>query len=230
MGTRGRHPREGEEITSWMHDRCPAGHCGVGWIAGDVHGMICHGAKGSKPCRKEYLGESAECPGCAKQKFPEWMGYVPLYRHDGKPVFVIIHEHHREQVGNLGLHDYVGWERAEGKGESVAIRLMDRQREWVTYLDAKKRPAVLSRFLPKLWGMPDMLDVCLKEFGDSVSPVSLATPKAPRTTLEKLSDANERFAQENRRIIRDEFGVHPREPEVIGDILPPSANGKPHKK
>lgn len=230
MAGRGR-TRGGEEgTTSWMHDRCPVEHCGIGWLAGDVHRMICHASKASKPCRKEYLGEDAACEGCARHNAPVPLGYVPLWRHDMKPVFVVIHEHHFELVESIKLHTYVAWERAPGKGESVQIRVVERTREFYTVREDRKRPQVMTHFLPKLWKMPDMLEACIRELGTSDSPVSPDAREDKRSTVEKLADVNERFANENRAIIRSEFTVKPRDPEPLGDILPPIANGKPHKR
>lgn len=228
MATRGRPPRGDGQNTGWTHDRCPAGHVGVGWIAGDVHGVECHCKKGSKPCRKIYLGESADCDLCDKHVGVEWLGYVPLYRYDGRPMFVIIHHHQAELVAALPLHRYVTWSREDGQGEGVSILPHKDERPWYSTLPERNRPASLSRFLPKLWGMPDMVEACLREFGGDtpVSPEVHGPYRGPETRTMTPAAEKMLHAAKNRAFAA---AVRSGNPEPLDVVMDPLLNGK-HKK
>lgn len=230
MASRGRPPRGAKPGASWLHDRCPVGHVGCGWIAGDVHGVIMHPSKSSKPCRREYCGENAVCEFCDRLNVPEWLGYVPLYRHDGRGVVVIIREHQRESVSALPLHCNVTWSRAAGRGESVAIAPREKQVSWFSTLPEKRVPASLALWLPKLWRMPDMAAMCLQEFGSHEAGVTAPLEVEPYTGPQStgMVPPPPLIDHALRRRLGQMAGKS--EPASVGDVLDDIArNGKPRK-
>lgn len=222
-----RHPRGGKDLTAnWRHDRCPAGVSQRGWIAGDVHEVTCHPAKGSKPCRKLLLGEHADCPGCKAGWRLVPLGYLPLYRHDGRQLFVILHEHSFDAAAALPLHHYVEWGRSLGAGETVWVRPAAKQETWYTAMPARLRPVDLWPVLCRVWGMPDLLPAlrgALSACDNGLSPMA-SDPVAD--TVAELAAIEERAKAEQRAAIRSRFTVTKTEPETVGELASQFLNGR----
>lgn len=176
------------------------------------------------------LGEQAECAGCEAKAEAKWLGYVPLYRHDGKGIVVIIREHAAEMVGRLPLHRYVEWSRLKGGGESVIVKPHALERRWETTLPEKQRPADLVPWLCRLWAMPH-IEQALR---DSMGPCDMALSLAPTPVQEVAAAARseeKRHTEEMRAIIRRGFVVKEDGPQLIGDTIPtPERNGKHPRK
>ena len=226
MGFRGRPPRGGVGGVWWSFDKCTAGETRTGWIAGDVHCVHCHCSKRSQPCVKLLLGERAKCQ-CDDTPTPaKPLGFVPLWRSDGKPMVVVIREHQFESVARIKPLRYVTWGRLKGSGESVSIREHELEREWVTTLPEKKKPADLCHWLCVIWGRPD-LELALRESlfvsDNAVSPPVHMTGKE---VADELSNIDAAARKQAARMLSEQLRVRRQDPPLIGDVLPtPSKNG-----
>lgn len=230
MGRKGKDPKRGDGAGSWTFDGVRDARARVGWIAGDIHGVHCHSAKGSKPCRKLLLGEKTLCEGCLKGWKTEWLGYVPLYRGDGKPHVVIIHEHLEEYVSSLPLHAYVKWFREQGPGEPVQIERIVPGRTWHSTLPEKNRSVSITRWLCRIWRMPDLLEPLMQEFGEidnGLSPHDEVTAEKCGAAIDRI---NAEATAKTSSVLKTWMRATTPEPAPLEDVIPHVLNGKAKKK
>lgn len=157
MAIRGKPPERGLAVASWSFDRVPAGEVREGWLAGPIHGLICHCSGASKPCRKVLLGSTAECPECSAGKGADWIGYVPLRRHDGRPVVVCIRASGFEIASTIKPTARVKWGRDRGRGEGVWLMPATGGASWRHYYGDDQADADLIGWLCRLWRLPELL-------------------------------------------------------------------------
>jgi hypothetical protein len=230
MGFRGRPPRGGVGGTWWSFDKVQAGDTRTGWMAGDIHCVHCHCSKRSQPCVKVLLGDNAECQCDDTPTPPKPLGFVPLWRHDGKPTVVVIREHQFESVAKIKLHRYCLWGRVKGSGESVSITENVIDRPWETTLPEKRKPADLSHWLCVLWRRPDLEPALRESLFLSDNVVSPTAPMTGREVADKMRDIDADGRKQAASLLREQLKVRGKDPALIGELFPgPSSNGTGHK-
>lgn len=231
MGLRGKPPREkGDGAGNWTHDRCPGGSERTGWLAGDIHGLECHPSERTLPCVKDLIGPDARCEYCeVKRWIPKWLGFVPVYRHDGRPMVIVIQDWHREFVQAIPLHRPIVWKRARGEGEGIEITLADSTRPWISTLPERNRPADLSLWLARIWRRPDLAPYLVKRF--AVVDAGQELPMTPGEAKEAINQIKTDAGEGVKAVLARTFVTRggSREPAMLGDVLPvPSVNGTHH--
>lgn len=211
MARRGKPPGGNGRGTHWTTDRVEVGSKNEGWIAGPLHVIDCHQRKGSKPCRKLLLGESATCAGCASHIPITELGYLPLYRGDGKPVVVCVQEHSFDLIDPLPLHARVSWGRREGDGESVWVQRLLSGPSWYTTLPEKRLPANITEHLLRIWEMPDLRAAVTALFATDCQPADTAPLPAA------LSPADDGV---NEPPADSDFARAARESQAVRGVLP----------
>lgn len=220
MGIRGKTPGRGDGIGTWSHDKVPAGSERYGWIAGDVHVFTCHSSRASKPCRRHYCGEMHDCVGCVTGIPVKPLGFVPLWRWDGKPTVIIIQEHHFEHVGMMGLHDRVIWGREKGHGEGVWVKTHPIQTKWETTIPAKRMPVDIVWACCVLFGMPDMERVLRDSLRTSDNPLSLTEPVTPKEAKRQIDAIKAEAGDRITNVVKRSFVVKEADPAPLSELLP----------
>jgi hypothetical protein len=230
MGVRGKTPGMGDPIGSWSHDKVQGGKERSGWLAGDVHVIQCHSSRASKPCRKHYLNNDADCAGCAHGIPVKELGYVPLWRWDGTPTIVVIQDHHTEQVGNLDLHTHVFWGRAEGLGEGVYIKPSNLPRKWESTIREKMMPVDITRGCCVLFGMLDLEQILRRAIWGVDIPLSTTRALKPKEARDEINDIRKDAGNRIKDVVKRSFTVKEQDPAPLSDLLPGLAkharNGK----
>lgn len=232
MAVRGKTALERCGVGHWSHDKVPKGETRLGWIAGDTHCYPCHSSKASKPCLKLLIGDHHKCPGCDASVPIKMLGYVPLYRTDGKPMIVVVQDYVFETLNKLHLHHHVEWGREKGSGEGVWVRSSGLNRPWVTSIVAKQRPADITEALCKIWRLPEVLGYARAWLVCDDNAVSPPPPPPPdKSILERVTEVENEGRAKLRAMIREQFVVKHDEPKDLADLLPdPSVNGRHRKK
>lgn len=230
VATKGKPRREGPGALHWWVDRLPGGKWRHGWIAGDTHGLEMHCSRSSKPCVRILTGDdNARCPGCESGLGHRWMGYVPVWRHDGRPMMVIIYEHMEEAVGRLKLHTHIRYGREEGVGESMWIKGEEAGPVWQTTIPEKLKPADLAPSLCTLWRMPELLPWLRKWWAADDTAVSRPLPPlTPRDAAAELNREQDDSLTRQREIIRRAMkvtGPARTEPADAGSVVDEVLNG-----
>jgi len=139
----------------------------------------------------------------------------------------VLHEHVREQVDALRLHDRVivgrGAEQCDGVYVTRALHPLPR---FETAVGWKRGPVDLTPSLLRVWSLPALSEWYTRTHGISDSPVSLpetATAATLRGISEGLARQAERSAEiaEQSRINRDFVE------SVRRGVTHPAPNGKP---
>jgi hypothetical protein len=101
-----------------------------------------------------------KCPWCAKGIETREIGYVPLYRElDGKPCFVVVHDHARPQLDVLKLHVRVMVGRGADKNDTVyVLKALAQNPMFQSHLPERFKPADLTRTLLTVWGIADLAE------------------------------------------------------------------------
>lgn len=231
MGQRGRTPEEGKRGVTYTHDKCNDGKQRRGWLAGDVHVLLCHVGKGkSQPCERELLGTNHRCPGCMEQRALEDIGYVPLRREDGRPVCVLVRKATIPFVAKIKPGTSVLYGRASDQFEGVYVITSPKQVPWSHYYDYKPDDD-MSYWLPLFLKTPHLAPVMRELFQVSeCQPV--VTEPVPAPVEERMRPATLPAPTEARPVAGDKVVT---EEMVQADIdrlkekwktLGISANGK----
>jgi len=177
------------------------------------------------------VGDHAKCPGCDANVEIKELGYVPLYRQDGKPMFVVVQSYIFETLDVLKLHTHVEWGREKAKGEGIWVRKSELNRPWHSTIPAKMRPADLTEALCKVWRMPELLAYARAWLLPSDNGVSPAPAEKPATVLAQVHEIEDRARAELRAVMKRQFPLRKGEPQMVEDLMPePSANGKHGRK
>ena len=230
MAVRGKAALESVGIGHWGHDKVPKGEERTGGLAGDVHCFPCHSSKATKPCLKAIVGKEAPCPGCDANTPVKQLGYVPVYRHDGKPMIVVVQDYSFEYLDKLKLHQFISWGREKGNGEGVWVKKNDLNRPWTSAIPAKMRPADITEALCKIWRLQEWVGFVRLWVGEAHAPPPPPPPPPPANIVEAVHQAEDKHRDELRRLMRSQFPLRKSESQTLEDLLPePSANGR-HKK
>jgi len=209
----------------WTHERLGAGESRSGWIAGDVHTVYCHCSKRSKPCLKHLLGSRTECPGCDAEMSVKPLGYLPLWRYDGKGVVVVLRDHQFEPVGKLKLHTYVTYSRLKGAGESIQVAENPAQRIWETTLPEKRKAVDLCRWLCVMWQLPHVEAALRESMLPSVNEMSQPTRLNATQAAELLEKAEDEHRAVSRDVLKRTFVVPDHAEKPIAECFP-ALNGR----
>lgn len=121
MATLGKRPGRGKGFVTYTWDSVPPGAKRNGYLAGDVHGLMCHVGKKTKPCKRHLISPTADCSLCDAHQPTDWVGYVPLRDHTGRPVCVIIRSAVADLVDRLDRGARVMWGRDDDRFSPVWI-------------------------------------------------------------------------------------------------------------
>lgn len=190
MSHKGTAPKGGTDARSWTFDKVGAGCVRSGWLAGDIHGIVCHCSGASKPCRLQLPGDCGPCPECDAGKGTAWVGYVPLRREDGRPICVCIRESTFEIAQSIKPGERVQWGRDEGRGESVWILPRATGHIWRHFYGDQLPNADLTAWLVRLWKLPDLLPAVRLHFSPaSGAPQQVETQKPVSQGVRRDEDA-----------------------------------------
>jgi len=180
MQSRGKRPEQGHKVGTWTFEKVPHGTFFSAFLAGPAHGVFVHTQGPSKPCLRVLLGERATCAGCDGKIRRQWLGYVPLWNDQGKPVVVGIKEYHEEQVSKIGFKCAVRVSRGKEYRDSVMIQEMKGHQRYVTDLPDRRVAVDLSSWLVRLWRMPE-LESALKLSWNNPAPIADVIPAPDET-------------------------------------------------
>lgn len=231
MGVRGKTPSGMDPVGTWLHDKCSNDADRRGWIAGDIHVFTCHSSKASKPCRRFYLGESTTCVGCEMGIKVKPLGYLPIWRWDGKPVLVIIQQHSFDSVGAYKLHTPVQWGRVDDVGEGVWVKPLLNAKAWTTTIPAKQVAIDATYGCCVLFGMMDMVGVLRESLGiGSDKAVSPDSPLTPKQVQARITETKERAGKEIVATVKRAFVVKDDPVVPLAELLPNFGKNGVHRK
>lgn len=203
----------------WSNEPLRGGGVVRGWLAGDVVWAYVHKLRYSKPCRHEETNGALECPICKTGKLPEMKGYVPLFRDDGKQIFVIIPEYNADGVkGVLRFHAVKAF-RGKDVGDPIRVVRETTTPDYRPQTQARREVTDFERALLRLWGDEELIRYYSLSSGDdtlrAAEPAALpAPPEKPRAKIEGPTlDKYRRWMRGN----KDE--PFPSSPELVGDVL-----------
>jgi hypothetical protein len=171
----------------------PRAYSWEAYIAGPCHWFGCHGGGRSKPCLHEMTDGELACEYNHDVDEPITIGYQPLWQKDnGRPGFVIVYDHLREQIDKLRLHHLVLVARGKGKSDTVAINYKGVNSPMYHSTRADfMRPAELTESLLRIWKMPELVHWYRCTHGQSDNAVSL--PPKPVPKLKPLKSDGKAF-------------------------------------
>lgn len=148
-----------------------------GYLAGPAMWFWSHQSTRTKPCLHVITGGVLHCPRCVSQSQPCDIGYVPIYREvDGRPCFVLVHEHVRESLATLKLHERVVVGRERGSAEGVWVqRAMQQTPRYHSTIASRYQPLDLSETLLRVWNLPE-LTRWYREHGGHPQPAPVIVP------------------------------------------------------
>ena len=180
MARRGRAPERGRETHAWTFDHCRDPKPRTGYSAGPLHWLLCHDTKPTNPCFVPLYGAGTVCPFC-RQKVPLYeCGYQPLRDMRGRCWVVLVRDTHERVVSRIEGGQGVRWGRCEGKGEACYVEPWPVTPEWGYWYPDLKPDADISRWLCRLWALPELAAALIAHFaaGGSDSGVSPAEADA----------------------------------------------------
>jgi hypothetical protein len=160
----GRRPPKGENSRTWSYQKLAEGEFLKGWKAGPMVCIETHYSGSSFPCSRALSGNKMSCLCQSRKLKIEWQGFVPLWRDDSKPVFVIVRDYVFPEVDTLQTFSPVVFGRPKSRFDSVWVRAMKGEQ---TYNIARNRQAKeedISCFLfTTLFRRPDLLPYYLAD-------------------------------------------------------------------
>lgn len=197
------------------------------WCAGPCHWFDCHTKGRTKPCLAAISGGALDCPRCTPLDPIDEIGYQPLYREiDARPVMVIVHEHSREQVDSLALHNRVLVGREEEASAAVWItHALKRTPLYTSSLPYLMRPADLTETLLRVWNLPVLTEWYRKNVPQT-APAPTVKVKPKKSDGKPFGPMTEKAAE--KYSARDTDGQVQEEYDVIRERLKANAgNLKP---
>jgi len=173
VAKKGNPRNRGPRRAYWSYDDVSDGRERRGWIASDLYVVTCHRTNAHRPCLREFEHCKQPCDGCKRGIEPEEMGYLAVFRDDGFPNLLTLHEHTHEEVAKLSFGTPIKWSRRGGVGEPVAVFIRADGQRWTSTLPERQFAADLVPFLAHLWGMDDLLPHIRSYFESSDKPLSL---------------------------------------------------------
>jgi len=181
MQSRGKRPGKGHIAGHWTFEKVNHKDKWNAWIAGPVHGVWVHLIGQSKPCLRVICGTQAKCSGCENHIRLQWLGYLPLWRYDGKPVVVGVKEFALEGIERIPLHAEVQVSRGNEYHDAVEILDLRTRERYYSSLPDRQRPADLCGWLCQLWRAPELEPHLRRSLDDqavAVDPLPDALPAA----------------------------------------------------
>ena len=214
MAVKGRHPREGGDGGGyWKWTKVFPGRECDGWIAGDIHVFPAHMGRPSVVCERTLTHGRLPCSFCSQKLPVRDLGYLPVYRHDGLPCVLHIHEYAFDTVGLIRFRDPIVWTRGDDDdGEAVVVKPRLRGGRWESSIAARMLPQDITVAMVRYWKRRHLLP-------DLVRWINGVTDKSDESPPAELSRiAKEQQAQREQRgktTSRDAIE------QVTGERLPP---------
>lgn len=214
----------------YTHFRYVPTKVGTEWkayTAGPCHWFDCHSRGRSKPCLHLMTSGELVCPWCGSDNAVSLpadnpvaqIGYQPLYRAaDYRPVLVVVHDYHREQVDAIPFHRQVLIQRGNQQSDGVTITpTLSVEPRFHSTLRDRNTPVDLTRTLLRMWNIPELCEWYARTHGGSDGPVSPQPPPArtsatqtvtaPATlTKEQIEARNRAFADALRAQVAEGMG------------------------
>lgn len=152
-------------------------------MAGPIHWFTCHASQRSKPCLHAVTDGELVCDRCGPGRVTSVLGYVPMYREvDGKPVFVVVYDHAREQLDQLKFHRRVLVGRGPDQNDTIYIlEALKQATKYDSRLPERWKNADLTPTLLKIWGIPELAVWYMRTEGKSDNAMSLPTGVAKKS-------------------------------------------------
>ena len=145
-------PGEGKKkAETWTFEKVPGGSHFTAWLAGPTEWVEVHHIGVSKPCHWEITGGRKECPHCRRKPRKDLVGYVPLYRENGKPVVVLVPEYSADIIRRIQLHDAVRVMRGTTRGDAVSVTKLDKGERYKPATAERSGPVGLEGWLLRFW-------------------------------------------------------------------------------
>lgn len=201
MATIGRSPGKGHSFVTYTWDSVPPDSKRNGYLAGNVHGLICHVGKKTKPCRRQLIGTKADCPHCDQREPTDWVGYVPLRDHTGRPTVILIRSAVASVVDKIKPESRVMWGRDDDRFAPVWLIPGTLGQPWSYWWPAQKANDDMVPWLCTFWRTPELLSALYAYFkqecqpavtGPAPIPPVLTDPQTPdwvKGTADKLTQS-----------------------------------------
>lgn len=223
-------PGTGKGFTTYTREKVPPKSKRLGYLAGNVHGLVCHTTGQTKPCLKHLVNRNKKCALCDEHRPIDWRGYVPLRDESGKPVTVIITALVADVVDKIKPGSAVMWGRGEDKFDSVWVMERSGALPWSRWWPDKQPADDMAPWLCALWKMPEVLPLLRTHFAK--------VPQAAVTEAEALPTAIVDETDPAVRALRKVMKTKPASELTAGEAVEvnrvmdyltvPSGNGK-HK-
>lgn len=184
MATVGRSPGRGRGFVTFTWDSVPPGAKRTGYLAGDVHGLMCHVSKKTKPCLKQLCGAKSDCPLCDQHQPIDWCGYVPLRDHSGRPVCIIIRSAVADLVDKIERGARVLWGRGASKYDPVTLIEWKEGHPWERWWPHQKPTDDMVPWLCSFWRSPELLSALYSHFKGECQPVVTSPAPLPAALVD----------------------------------------------
>lgn len=217
----------------WTWTHLKTGGVLNGHLAGPVEWIVTHWHYRSLPCYTDVTDKRLECPHCKAGHRMGELGYVPIYREDGRPCVVGIPSYNAAGLHGVGLGEAVKAFRGKERGDPIVV-MRNKGVPNISVGPEGSRPvADIREWLVRLWR-----DETLKEF---FARGPLADADADTAILRRAAEtrrAAEEAARDVPGAIARRIRVTPpavdgdRGPALMGDVIDgiglPERNGR-HK-
>lgn len=221
---------EGKDRSNWSNEPLKGGGQVFGWLAGEPVWVVLHPLKPSKPCRHELTNGALVCPHCQARNVPVLRAYVPFYRDDGAPKFVIIPDYNADGLRGVSTRQAIRCFRGRGIGDPIRVIRDPKTPDYKPPHAGREEPVCIEGALLRIWGVDELI----RFFAETTTETTPEVP-APVKTEDTPGEVRYRVDDESRERIRRWMGGpnYPGDqggPQLVGDALPevtePSRNGR----
>lgn len=226
--------KEPKRPSGWSNEPLKGGGVMRGWLAGDPVWVWLHKLRYSKPCRLRITDGKLSCPLCGGPKPTELRAYVPIYREDGKQVFVIIPEYNADGLAGVQLHHAVKAFRGRETADPIRVVRDKTTPDYKPPHPGRKDKVDIEPSLLRIWGDDELTRFFgLNPAEEKTAPETTEPAEQPAEKPQSRIDPDtlkryQEWVRGNSEVTRAA------EPPTVGDCLPPvpapSANGKHRKK
>lgn len=202
-----------------------------GHLAGPVEWIVIHWQRRSIPCYADVTDGKLPCPHCRPGVRTGELGYVPIYRDDGRPIVVGIPPYNSDGV--TGLEPGCAVKAYRGKMRGDPIRVVREKSGAPISVGARgARPcADIRPWLLTLWREQPLIDhfagLLVRDDADIIRDATEKRRAADEAARE-LAPLIERQLGIRRAAAADSRGGPAELGDVLGDVIPPGVNGR-HK-
>lgn len=203
---------------SWTWTHLRGGGVITGHLAGPTEWIVVHWIRRSIPCYSDVTNKRLACPHCRPGVRTSDLGYVPVYRDDGRPIVVGIPAYNADGLRGVEPGMPVKVYRGKDRGDPIRV-VREKGGTTVTIGDRGERPlADIRPWLLTLWREQPLIDFFA---ADKVTDDDIVIRRANETRRAAEEAARELPAVVARRItVRpDRAADGDTGPAALGDVL-----------